>query len=88
MKEWYNNKTEEHNIVLHQHSAAFNIGTINSVTLKNAISNSKILNQCSVKQCNIEKEQHLIVKYCKGTILNSETTTIAVTTSATATSAI
>ena len=54
MKLVYNNKTEEHNIALHQHSPAFNIGTINSatsisVTLKNAISNSKTLNQCNIK---------------------------------------
>ena len=49
MKWWYNNKTEDHNTVLHQHSAAFNIGTVNSATLKNAISNRKTLNQCNVK---------------------------------------
>ena len=63
MKQWYNNKTEEHNIVLHQHSVAFNIGTINSTTLKsatlkNAISNSKTLNSATLniatfKKCNI-----------------------------------
>ena len=40
--------------MLHQHSAAFNIGAINSATLnsaplKNAISNSKTLNQCNIK---------------------------------------
>ena len=35
-----------------------------------------------------EKVQHLIVKYFNGTILNSATITIAITTSATATSAI
>ena len=40
--------------MLHQHSVAFNIGTVNSATsnsatLKNAISNSKTLNQCNVK---------------------------------------
>ena len=51
--------------------------------MKNAISNSKTLNQC-----NIEKVQHLIVKYYDGTILNSATMTIAITTSATATSTI
>ena len=78
MKQWYNNKTEEHNIVLHQHCAAFNIGTINSATLntatlKNLKSNSKTLNQCNIKQCNIEKVQHLIIKYYNGTILNSAT---------------
>ena len=49
MKQWYSNETEEHNIVLHKHSAAFNIVTINSATLKNAISNSKTLNQCNIK---------------------------------------
>ena len=49
MKWWYNNKTEDHNTVLHQHSAAFNIGTVNSATLKNAISNRKTLDQCNVK---------------------------------------
>ena len=89
----YNNKTEEDNIVLHQHSAAFNLGTINSATsisatLKNAISNSKILNQCNIKWCNIEKFQHLIVKYSIATILNSATETIAITTSGTTISAI
>ena len=88
----YNNKTGEHNIVLNQHSEAFNIGTensatLNSATLKNAISNSKTLNQPNVKQCNIEKVQHLVVKHYNGTILNSETITIAITTSATAASA-
>ena len=65
MKQWYNNETEEHNILL-RHSAAFNIGKINSVTLnsatlKNAISNNKTLNQYNIKQCNIEKVQYLIV---------------------------
>ena len=74
--------------MLHQHSAAFTFGTVNSATLssatlKNAISNSETLNQC-----NIGKVQHLIVKYYNGTILNSATITIAVTTSATATSGI
>ena len=88
MEWWYNNKIEDYNIALHQHSAAFNIGTLNSATLKNAISNSKTLNQCNIKQCNIEKVQHLIVKYCNGTILNSGTIAIAITTSATETSAI
>ena len=67
----------------HQHSVAFNIGTVTSATLKNAVSNSKTLNQC-----NIEKVQLLIVKYYNGTILNSATKTIAMTTSATVTSAI
>ena len=51
--------------------------------MKNAISNSKTLNQC-----NIEKVQHLIVKYYDGTILDSATISIAITTNATATSAI
>ena len=88
MKLVYNNKTEEDNIVLHQHSAVFNLGTINSATsisatLKNAISNSKRLNQC-----NIEKFQHLIVKYSIATILNSATITIAITTSGTTVRAI
>ena len=87
MEWWYNNKIEDYNIALHQHSAAFNIGTLNSATLKNAISNSKTLNQPNVKQCNIEKVQHLVVKHYNGTILNSETITIAITTSATAASA-
>ena len=87
MEWWYNNKIEDYNIALHQHSAAFNIGTLNSATLKNAISNSKTLNQPNVKQCNIEKVQHLVVKDYNGTILNSETITIAITTSATAASA-
>ena len=44
MKQWYSNETEEHNIVLHQHSA-----TLNSATLKNTISKSKTLNQCNIK---------------------------------------
>ena len=40
--------------MLHQHRAAFHIGTINSATLnrailKNATSNSKTLNQCNIK---------------------------------------
>ena len=83
MKQWYSNETEEHNIVLHQHSAAFNIVTINSATLKNAISNSKTLNQCNIKQCDIEKVQHLIVKYYSRAILNSATITIPIATSAT-----
>ena len=39
MKLVYNNKTEERNIVLHQHSVAFNIGTIN---------------QCNTEECNIK----------------------------------
>ena len=73
--------------MLNQHSEAFNIGTENSATLKNAISNSKTLNQPNVKQCNIEKVQHLVVKHYNATILNSETITIAITTSATAASA-
>ena len=93
MKQRHNIKTEEHNIVLHEHSAAFNIGTVNNATsnsapLKNAISNSKTLNQCNIKQYNIEKVQHLIIKYCNGTILNSAIITIEITTSATATTAI
>ena len=33
----------------HQHSVAFNIGTVTSATLKNAVSNSKTLNQCNIK---------------------------------------
>ena len=79
--------------MLHQHSAAFNIGTINSATwnsatLKNAILSGKTLNQCNIKLCNIEKVQHLIVKYYNGTISNSVTITIAIETNATATSAI
>ena len=57
--------------------------TLNSVTLKNAISNSEILNQC-----NIEAMQCLIVQYYNSTILNSATVTIAITNSATATSII
>ena len=41
-------------IVLHYHSAALNIGTVNStilnsVTMKNARSNSEALNQCNIK---------------------------------------
>ena len=93
MKWWYNNKTEEHNIVLHQHIAAFNIGTINSATwnsatLKNSILNGKTLNQCNIKLCNIEKVQHLTVKYHNGTISNSVAITIAIKTCATATRAI
>ena len=60
MKQWYSNETEEHNIVLHQHSEAFNIGTINSATLnigtlKNAISNSKTLNQCNLNGATLKK---------------------------------
>ena len=47
MKLVYNNKTEEHNIALHQHSPAFNIGTINSATsirvLGNPASNGRTL---------------------------------------------
>ena len=47
MKLVYNNKTEEHNIALHQHSPAFNIRTINSATsvrvLGNPASNSRTL---------------------------------------------
>ena len=44
----------EHNIVLHQHSAALDIGTVNratlnSVTMTNAISNSETINQCNIK---------------------------------------
>ena len=40
--------------MLHQHRAAFHIGTISSATLnsailKNATSNSKTLNQCNIK---------------------------------------
>ena len=92
MKQWYNNKTEEHKIVLHQHSAAFNIGTVNretlNSTLKNAISNSKTLNQCNINQFNIEKMHLLKVKYYNGTILISATITISITTNATRTSAI
>ena len=93
MKQRHNIKTEEHNIVLREHSAAFNIGTVNNATsnstpLKNAISNSKTLNQCNIKQYNIEKVQHLIIKYYNGTILNSAIITIEITTSATATTAI
>ena len=79
--------------MLHQHSTVFNIGTVNSAklnsaTLKDAISNSKTLNQWNIKYCNIEKVQHLIIKYYNGAILISVTITIAITTSATVTSAI
>ena len=94
MKKWYNNKRGEHNIHnMHQHTSALNIGivksaTLDNTTLKNAISNTKRLNQCNIKQCNTEKVQRLIVKYYNGTILNSATITIAITTSTTATSAI
>ena len=54
MKKWYNNERGEHNIVLHQHTSALNIGTVKSATLynatlKNAISNTKRLNQCNIK---------------------------------------
>ena len=59
MKQRYSNKTDEHNIVLHQHSAVFNIRTINSATLnsatlnkatfKIATSNSKILQWYNIK---------------------------------------
>ena len=43
----------EHNIVLHEHSAALNAGTVNSATfnsetLKNAISNRETLKQCNI----------------------------------------
>ena len=60
MKQWYGNETEEHNIVLHQHSEAFNIGTINCAalniaTLKNAISNNKTLNQCNLNSVTLKK---------------------------------
>ena len=46
MKQCFSNKTEEHDTVLHQHSASFNTGTVNSAilnsaTLKNAKSNSE-----------------------------------------------
>ena len=73
--------------------AAFNNGTVNSETLNSATlndlkSNSKTLNQCNIKLCNIEKVEHLIVKYYNDNILNSATITIAITTSATAISAI
>ena len=46
---WYNNKIAEHNVVLHEHSVALNIGTVNSATLKYVIINSETLNQCSIK---------------------------------------
>ena len=60
MKQWYSNETEEHNIVLHQHSEAFNIGTINCAalniaTLKNAISNNKTLYQCNLNSVTLKK---------------------------------
>ena len=50
----HDNKIVEHNIVLHQHGLALNIGpvnsaTLNSTTLKNAIWNSETLNQCHIK---------------------------------------
>ena len=64
--------------MLHQHSGAFSIGTINSATL----------NSTTLKKYNIEKLQHLKAKYSSGTILNSGTITIAITSSATATSTI
>ena len=73
----------QHEIVQYRNSAVSKSATSSSATLKDAISNSKTLNQC-----NIEKVQHLIVKYYDGTILNSAKITIAITTSATATSAI
>ena len=61
-------KREQHQIVhnnkiaLHKHSAALHIVTekgavLNCVTLKNAISNSEILNQCNIKKT----VQHLTV---------------------------
>ena len=39
----------EHNIVLHKHNAALNIGSVNIGTLKNVISHSETLNQCKIK---------------------------------------
>ena len=56
--------------------------------MKNAISNSEILNQCNIKFCNIKTTQHLIVQYYNSSILNRATIAFAITTSATATSAI
>ena len=44
-----NNKIVEHNTVLQQHSAALNIGPVNSATWKKSISNSETLNQCNTK---------------------------------------
>ena len=56
--------------------------------MREAISKIETINQCSTKQCNIEKVQHLIVRYYNGTMLNSATITMTITTSATTTSAI
>ena len=60
MKQWYNSNSEEHNIVLHQHSVGFNIGKINSTTLKsatlkNAISNSKTLSSATLNIVTLKK---------------------------------
>ena len=50
--------------------------------------NSETLNQCNIKQWNVKTVQHLIVQYYNSTILNIASITKAITTIATATSAI
>ena len=58
---WYNHKEVEHGIVIHKHSTALNIGTVNSTKLKSvtrlktATSNSETLNLCNIKYCNIKQ---------------------------------
>ena len=58
----------QHNIVLHQHSAALNIGKVNSAILKNAISNIKKLSLCKIKNSATSNSG----------ILNSSTITITI----------
>ena len=58
----------EYNIVLHQHSAALNIGNVNSAKLKNAISNSETLSLCKIKNSETSNSE----------ILDSSTITIAI----------
>ena len=54
--------------MLHQHSAALNIGNVNSAKLKNAISNSETLSLCKIKNSETSNSE----------ILDSSTITIAI----------
>ena len=50
MKQCFSNKTEEHNTVLNQHSASFNIGTVNSAILNSATMHYLLtIEECKIK---------------------------------------